>query len=96
MTSNDRVSRAGDLVFAEIDGEAVALNAERGICYGVNGVGLQILKLIEQPVRVGDLCERLVADYDVEADTCQEQVMGFLAEMEAEGLVHLEQPGSGA
>lgn len=84
------VRRGEDLIFAEVDGEAVALSAARGICYGLNGVGLRVLQLIEPPATIADVCRRLTAEYDVSDSTCEAEVIDLLQDLEAEGLVVVE------
>jgi hypothetical protein len=86
----DRVARGPGLIFTEIDGEAVALNAARGACYGVNSVGLRVLQIIEAPTAVVDICDRLRTEFDVSAETCEREIMTLIAELEAEDLVVVE------
>lgn len=90
MASMAVVRRGEDLIFAEVDGEAVALSAARGICYGLNGVGLRVLQLIEPPATIADVCRRLTAEYDVSDSTCEAEVIDLLQDLEAEGLVVVE------
>lgn len=87
MTRSDVISRDGDLVFAEVDGEAVALNAARGLCYGLDGVGLRLLQLIDSPATLAEICARLTAEYDVDSSTCEQDVADLIDNLAAEGLV---------
>jgi PqqD family protein of HPr-rel-A system len=90
MNSSDRAARAADLLFAEIDGEAVALNAQKGVCYGLNAVGLRVLELMETPASLAEICARLTDEYDVDPATCTTQVGELLSDLEREGLVVIE------
>jgi PqqD family protein of HPr-rel-A system len=81
------------LIFAEADGEAVALNASKGKCYGLNNTGLRILQLIEAPASATDICAQLVKEFQVDPTTCEEQVGNLLTELELEGLVVMEPTG---
>ena len=89
--STDVISRDGDLIFAEVDGEAVALSAARGLCYGLDGIGLRVLQLIETPATLGEICDRLVAEYDVDRTTCEQDVSDLIGSLAAEGLVNVRQ-----
>jgi hypothetical protein len=91
MTSSDLISRDGDLIFAEVDGEAVALSAARGLCYGLDGIGLRVLQLIESPATLGEICDRLVEEYDVDRTTCEKDVADLIGSLAAEGLVNVRQ-----
>lgn len=93
MNPGDRVARADDLILAEVDSEAVALSAARGVCYSLNGVGLRILQLMEAPARISEICARLVAEYEIDARTCEIEVTDLLAELEGEGLVAVDRRG---
>ena len=81
------VSRDGDLIFAEVDGEAVALNAGRGLCYGLDGVGLRVLQLIDPPATLAEICARLTAEYDIDTESCERDVADLIDNLAAEGLV---------
>lgn len=86
----DAVIRSSDLVFAEVDGEAVAMSAAKGVCYGLDGIGLRVLQLIDGKASVGQICARLEAEYEVDDETCTRDVSDLLASLVAEGLVTLE------
>lgn len=81
------ISRDGNLIFAEVHGEAVALNAARGVCYGLDGVGLRVLQLIDPPATLAEICARLNAEYEVDPSTCEQDVADLIDNLAAEGLV---------
>jgi len=81
------VVRNPGLVEAEIDREIVTLNIETGNCYGLNSVGSRIWKLLAAPIRAGELCTQLIAEFEVEPSTCERQVIELLQELRAEGLI---------
>jgi len=81
------VVRRGGVVAAEVDGEIVALNADKRTCYGLNKVGSRVWKLIAEPSRVGDICASLVREYDVDEATCERQVLKLLEELHGEELI---------
>lgn len=87
LMRSDVISQDGDLIFAEVDGEAVALNAARGLCYGLDRVGLRVLQLINPPATLADVCTRLIAEFDVDADSCRRDVGDLIDDLAAEGLV---------
>ena len=76
---------------AEIDNEIVAFNIDRGTCYGLNDVGSRIWHLLSKPIRVSDLCTALIAEYKVEANVCERQVLNLLEELRAEGLITIRE-----
>jgi hypothetical protein len=89
LSSHSFVVLNGGLVEAEVDGEVVALSIEHGTCYGLNRVGSRIWKLIEKPIRISELCAALRADYSVEPDVCEREVLDLLEQLRAEGMISL-------
>jgi hypothetical protein len=88
------VTRSQGIVEAEADGEVVALNIDKGTCYGLNKVGSRIWSLIGEPKRIGDVCTTLISEYEVDGATCERQVLELLDELRAEGMIVLhEEPG---
>ena len=84
------VRRGTGLLEAEVGGELVGLNVEQGTCYGFNGTATRIWALIEEPKRFSALKEQLLAEYDVDAETCERELRDLLKDLEKDGLVALE------
>jgi len=81
------VARRDGFIEAEIEGEVVALSVEQGTCYGLNSVGSRVWNLLAKPARIGDLCAMLLAEYRVDPNVCERQVLDLLEELRAEGMV---------
>jgi hypothetical protein len=86
------VQRRVGLLEAEVDGELVALDVDQGTCYGFNATATRIWALIEEPKRVSELRDALLEEFDVDADTCQEQLAELLGELEKDGLIQMTAP----
>jgi len=84
------VRRTGGLIEAEVDGELIGLEVEQGLCYGFNATATRIWALIEQPRTLSALRDQLLAEYEIDAETCERELRAVLAELEADGLVALE------
>lgn len=72
------------------DGDVVILSLENGVYYGLNEVGAQIWKLIQQPVSVRQLNEVLLGEYDVDAEQCYQEVVRLLHELFDHELLRVE------
>jgi hypothetical protein len=81
------VARSDGFIEAEVDNEIVALNVERGTCYGLNPVGSRIWNLLSAPTRIGDVCATLLTEYSVDPSVCERQVLDLLEELRVEGLI---------
>lgn len=79
--------RTRQLLEADVSGEIVALDVEKGQCYGLNSVGSRVWMLLAERTTISDICATLTREFDVDADTCQAEVTRLVSELQAEGLV---------
>lgn len=79
--------RDPDLVAADMDGDLVMMSIDNGEYYGVGGVGPRIWELLESPRTVEQITAAIVEEFDVEADTCREDMLGFIRQLLDMGLV---------
>src|SRR5262245_21942795 len=91
LSISTMVVRNNGLIEAEVENEIVALNIENNTCYGLNPVGSRIWRLLAAPIRIDDICAKLLAEYKVESDACERQVLELLEELRAEGLITIRQ-----
>lgn len=84
-----KLSVNDSVVCAELDDEAVLLNVETGIYFGLDAIGCQIWKLVEQGAGQEAIVEHLLTEYDVEPDELREDVADFLEMLQQKGLVRL-------
>jgi len=81
------IKRGGDVFTAPLDDALLMMNVSTGTYYGLNGVAARIWELLEQPTTEAALIEQLLAEYDVDASACAEQVTAFLARLRERGLL---------
>jgi hypothetical protein len=83
-----RTAANESVVAAELDGEAVLLNVDTGIYFGLDSVGTNIWKLLCDGDGVADdeIVGRLSAEYDVEPDQLRVDVAEFLGLLVSKGL----------
>ena len=93
-TLSDRtiVKAIKDQVSADLKDEAVILNLKNSVYYGLNPVGARIWQLIQEPTSVAALREKILAEYDVEAARCEEDVLTLLEALKAQGLIETSNP----
>lgn len=89
ITASTVVVATKGQVSSDLAGEAVILSLNTGMYYGLNQVGAQIWTLLSTPIRVGDICDRIVRQYDVEVDRCERDVLNVLGELAAHGLIEV-------
>ena len=69
------VVQTKDLFSSELDGDTLLMSLTQAAYYGLDSTGQHIWNMLAEPSRVGDLCDRLVANYDVERATCEQDVL---------------------
>lgn len=93
MNNKVRYQRSSEAIHSEIEGEVVALNIERGQCFGMNQPASAIWRLLDQPRDLANLCAQLVEAYDVDRATCEADLTPLLETMLQDGLVEALPPG---
>lgn len=81
------VKRHPSLLASQVNDDLVLFSAERGMYYGTQAVGGRIWSLIQDEVSVSGICDQLLAEFSVERETCERDVLQFLEQLETEGLV---------
>lgn len=82
-----RYRRSADALFADVGDDVVALQAERGFAYGMEGVTASVWQRLGEPVTLDELVAGLRGDYDVDEQRCRSEVRRLLDQMVGEGLV---------
>jgi hypothetical protein len=82
--------RSPDAIFSEVEGEFVALNINKGQCYGMDSIASKVWRLIDEPRSVEEICTTLQAIYDVDPTTCRADVESLLTSLSKEGLVGVQ------
>ncbi len=81
------VARSNGLLAAKMDHEIVMLGLEQDEYFGLDAIGSRIWELLEQPMGVAELCKQLVASYEVDTKTCQQDTLDFLQELYAAKII---------
>lgn len=81
------VRRHPSLLASQVNDDVVLFSAERGMYYGTQAVGGRIWSLIQDETSVSDICDRVLAEFSVERENCERDVLQFLEQLETEGLV---------
>lgn len=88
----ERFVRSESVVARVVAGETLIVPVRAKVgdlasIYSFNGTGTLIWKLLETPKSVTQLATAVAQEYEVEADRVERDVMEFVAEMKAVGLV---------
>jgi hypothetical protein len=82
-----------DVVSEHFDDEVVIINLDSGNYYSVDGLGVDIWKLLEKRVTLNEIIESCMNTYAVSnPEDLHAVVQQFIAELYAEGLIMLDKP----
>ncbi len=87
ITLEDIVTQVEGNVCSDMDGEKVMLSVKNGKYYNLGETGGFIWDLIEKPIKVNEIIEKMKAIYDVNDQDCEIQVRSFLESLIGEGLI---------
>jgi Coenzyme PQQ synthesis protein D (PqqD) len=79
-----------DQVSCDLSGEAVILNMNSGMYYGIEEIGAFIWGALEEPRTLEYLRETILRAYQVDRETCNRDVMAFLIDMHTAGLIEID------
>lgn len=77
------------IVCAALDNESVLLNIETGIYFGLNTMGTQIWRLLEEGNSEDQLYLKLLEDYDIEPAQLQADLRVFFDLLLEKGLAEI-------
>ncbi len=82
-----RVKRSQSPLSSRVGDDLVLFSVNRGMYYGVPVVGRRIWDLMENQITICAICDQLVREFSVDRDTCENEVLNFIDQLEAEELV---------
>jgi len=80
---------------ADLKDEAVILNLTNGVYCGLNQVGARIWELIQEPTTIAAVRDKIIEEYEVEADRCEQDLLALLGELKAQGLIQVTETQAG-
>ncbi|WP_458352143.1 lasso peptide biosynthesis PqqD family chaperone [Peribacillus frigoritolerans] len=89
LSKNNVITQNQGNIVSNMDGELVMLSIEKGNYYNLGVLGGEIWSLIEKPIKISDLLDKLISQYDVSQQECEEEVLSFLSDLYNEGLIIL-------
>lgn len=90
ISENTIVVASVEQISSDLGGEAVILNLKSGIYHGLNEVGTLIWNLIQTPTTVKDIKAAILAEYEVEAERCDRDLLKLLEDLLAAELINIQ------
>jgi hypothetical protein len=90
MTRYTSVRLSADVIFRDLEGEAILLDLASGRYYGLNPVATRVWMLLDGGTTVAAVVAAVTAEFDAAAEEIARDVDELLAELTARGLVVAE------
>ena len=89
ISLNSRVRILDDVLFQELQGEAVLLNLKTGVYLGLDRIGTRIWKLLQADGALSKIVEVILQEYDVTPERFRQDLLNLIGQMEQQGLVEV-------
>lgn len=90
MKLSSVVQQTENSVSCEIDEQTVLLNVDAGKYHGFNEVASRIWQLIESPMKINQICDQLINEFEISKEQCEVEVVAFIKQLNEAGLVTLK------
>lgn len=90
FTIESTIERSKEVIASEVENELVMMSLENGKYYGIDSIGGDIWKMVEAPLKVSEICERLMKEYKVDASICENDVLEFIEQLKEQGLIEIK------
>ena len=87
ISTESIVGRIEDIITSDIDNEKVMMSVDKGEYFGLDPIGSRVWEMIEKPIKVSALIDALLLKYDADRAICEGDVLAFLEELHASGLL---------
>jgi hypothetical protein len=89
LTLNDSIVVSEDVLFRELDDEAVLLNLKTGIYFGLNPLGTRIWQLIVEERSLARVFEKVLHEYDVGRSVLETDLLALGRQLCSSGLAEI-------
>lgn len=86
-----RVHIPKEVLFHDLNGEAVLLNLHSGKYYGLDSTGTRIWNLLVEHGNIAEAYQALQEEYDVDPDQLQSDLLALVDQLTMNGLLRLDE-----
>ena len=87
MKLTDRVRVPQEVLARQVGGETVMLDLAKGAYFGLDPVGARMWQLLAGGKTLVEVCDAIVEEYDVSRDAVEQDLLGLVADLMAQGLL---------
>ena len=85
--NEQRLAAPEHVMFRELDGEAVLLNLQNEMYYGLDEVGTRMWQLLTTSSSVQAAMDTMLEEFDVTPETLEQDVTKMIKELQEQGLL---------
>jgi hypothetical protein len=89
LSRSSKIVISKDVVSCDLGGETAMLDMKEGIYYGLNEMGTTIWDIIQKPVTLQEIIENILDEYDIDEETCYDDLVELIEQMEKNKLVEI-------
>ena len=83
------VKKSAGQVSCMLNDEVAVLNVDRALYFGMKDVAAHIWQTLQEPRSVAEICDGVMAQFDVASEACRADVSRFVISMRDAGLVEI-------
>jgi hypothetical protein len=88
VIDNLRISK--EVIFQELEGEAVLLNMQSGIFFGLNPVAKRMWELLSELGQAEKVLKQLLQEYEASEEKLRQDLVDFIEKLKSKGLVEIQ------
>lgn len=90
ISTASRIKISDDVLFQELQGEAVLLDLKTGVYFGLDHTGTKMWQLLEQHKTIPAVVAEIRNEFDVTEERCSADLIDLVTRLQHEGLVSVE------
>lgn len=91
MTDNSKIHLVKKLDVTDLAGEKVMIDFSTGKYFLLKGSANDIWDYIQTPITVGEIMEKLLAEYEVTPEECRYNILTFLERLNDYGFIEIKE-----
>lgn len=93
ISLNSTLKRIPEQIFSKVDQDVIMLSIDEGKYFALNESAARIWDLLEQPIEVLAIVNRLIDEFDISKKNCEIETIDLLNELHSSKLVILCETG---
>lgn len=90
ITLASSVKLSDDVLFQELQGDAVLLDLKTGVYFGLDRVGTRMWQLMGQNPSLAAVVDGICGEFEVEQERCSADLLALVQRLDEQGLLSLD------